>query len=152
MNEPKAFLDTSVLFAAVLSESGGARLILKLGEAETIRLWVGPRVLQEAEAVLKRKLPERKALFALLLDRARVAVGPSPDEAALVRAREVVSYAPDAHVLAEALACGANFFVSLDREHLVGNPRAASLPFPIGTPGDFLAWLRDHLASQPVRA
>jgi predicted nucleic acid-binding protein len=150
MTETSAFLDTSVLFAAVLSESGGARLIFNLGEAGSIRLWVGPRVLQEADAVLERKLPERKALFALLLDRARIAVGPLPDEAQLARAREIVSYAPDAHVLAEALACGVSYFISLDREHLVGNSRATFLPFPIGTPGDFLAWLRDHLASQSL--
>ena len=65
-NEPCAFLDTSVLFAAVLSETGGARLILKLGEAGVLRLRVGPGVLREADDVLARKAPKSKALFALL--------------------------------------------------------------------------------------
>jgi len=51
----KVFLDTSVLFAAVYSKTGGSRLILKLGEAGAVQLWVGPWVLREAEGVIKRK-------------------------------------------------------------------------------------------------
>jgi predicted nucleic acid-binding protein len=144
-SEVRVFLDTSALFAAVLSEKGGSRLILKLGEAGAVRLWVGPRVLQEADAVLARKAVENKVLFALLLDRAKVCVGPEPDDTALALARTVVDYPPDAHIVAEALAAHAEYLVSLDRKHLVGNPRAPESPFPIGTPGDFLAWFRAHL-------
>ncbi len=144
----RVFLDTSVLFAAVLSETGGSRLILKLGEASTLRPFVGPRVLQEAEGVIARKASQHKGLFALLLDRANVVVGPSPDEKALEQANTVVEYAPDARVLAEAIAAESDYFVSLDRKHLVGNPRAALLPFPIGTPGDFLAWFRERVQAK----
>jgi len=144
-SEVRVFLDTSALFAAVLSEKGGSRLILKLGEAGAVQLWVGPRVLQEADAVLARKAVENKALFALLLDRAKVSVGPEPDDTALAQARTVVDYPPDARIVAEALAVDADYLVSLDRKHLVGNPRASELPFPIGTPGDFLAWFRERL-------
>jgi predicted nucleic acid-binding protein len=129
----------------VLSNTGGSRLILKLCEAGAVQLWVGPRVLQEADAVLGRKAPESRALFALLLDRGNVSVGPEPDDTALARARVVVDYPPDAHILGEALAVEVDYVVSLDRSHLVGNPRASELPFLIGTPGDFLAWYREHL-------
>lgn len=38
-----------------------------------------------------------------------------------------------------------DYFVSFDRKHLVGNPRAEALSFPIGTAGDFLAWYRERL-------
>ncbi len=147
---PKArvFLDTSVLFAAILSETGGARMVLKLGEADAIRIFVGPRVLQEAEGVLSRKAPQHKGRFALLLDRANVTVGPSPAADALTQASAVVDYTPDACVVAEAIAATSDYLVSLDRQHLVGNPRAGGLPFPIGTPGDFLAWLRARLERQ----
>jgi predicted nucleic acid-binding protein len=138
-------LETSVLFAAVHSESGGARLILKLGEAGAITLWVGPYVLQETDAVLSRKSPGGKVRFALLLDRAHVQVGPPSDTATLARATAVIDYLPDAQVLAEALASGVDYFVSLDRRHFFGNPRAGNLPFPVGTPGDFLAWYRRRL-------
>ena len=37
--ELKVFLDTSALFAAVYSETGGVRLLLKLGEAEAIEFY-----------------------------------------------------------------------------------------------------------------
>ena len=50
------FLDTSVLFAAILSPTGGARAILTLAEQDAIRLWVGPVVLQEAEGFSAAKL------------------------------------------------------------------------------------------------
>jgi len=143
--EPRVFLDTSVLFAAVLSETGGSWLILKLGESGAVGLWVGSRVLEEAEAVLAHKASESKAIFALLLDQAKVSVGPSPDQAALSQASAVVGYPPDAHILGEALVAEVDYLVSLDRKHLVGNPRASELSFPIGTPGDFLAWFREHL-------
>ncbi len=141
----QAFLDTSVLFAAVWSESGGSRLILKLGEAGAVSLWVGPSVLREAEGVLKRKAPESRPHMALLLDRAQVQVGPEAGTEAMALARTAVDYVPDAQVLAEALEKGVDSFVSLDREHLVGNPRTETLPFAVGTPGEFLEWYRQQL-------
>lgn len=138
----RVFLDTSALFAAVLSETGGARQLLKLGEADVLALWVGPTVLAELDAVLERKSPASKVQLALLLDRANVQVGPPLSAAALAQAQTVVTYAPDANVVAEALVAQAAYLVSLDRQHLVGNPQAYTLPFTIGTPGDCLAWLR----------
>jgi len=146
--ELKVFLDTSVLFAAAGSETGGARLILKLGEAGAVSLWVGPWVLKEAEGVLDRKSPRSKGYFALLLDRSRVQVGEEPDGSTLHRARSVIGYLPDAQVVAEALTLGVDYFVSFDREHLVGNPRAGDQPFPIGTAGDFLEWYREQLMEE----
>jgi predicted nucleic acid-binding protein len=141
----RVFLDTSVLFAAVWSESGGSRLILKLGEAEAVSLWVSPTVLREAEAVLKRKSEESRPHMALLLDRAQVQVGPEAGKEALAQALFAVDYLPDAQVLAEALEIGVEYFVSLDRKHLVGNPRTESLPVTVGAPGDFLDWYRQRL-------
>jgi predicted nucleic acid-binding protein len=141
----RAFLDTNVLFAAVLSATGGARMILKLGEAGAVRLWVGSQVLREADRVLTRKSPENKALFVLLVERAGVNVGPEPDAARLAQAGELVAYAPDARILAEALATEVDYLVTLDRLHFVDNPDPAELPFMIGTPGDFLAWLREQM-------
>ena len=144
-SETRVFLDTSVLFAAVWSETGGSRLILKLGEVGAIALWVGPSVLREAEAVLKRKSKQSRPHVAILLDRAQVQVGPEAGKESLAQALSAVDYPPDAQVLAEAVEIGANYLVSLDQKHLVGNPRAEHLLFPVGTPGDFLEWYRQHL-------
>ena len=143
--EKRVFLDTSVLFAAVWPAEGGARLILKLGEAGAISLWVGPWVLREADAVLRHKSEGSRPHLVLLLDRARVQVGPEAGTEAVAHALAVVDYMPDAQVVAEALELGVDFLVSLDRKHLLGNPRAADLPFAVGAPGEFLEWARRQL-------
>ncbi len=98
--------------------------------------------------MLNRKSPRSKPYLALLLDRARVQVGPEARPEALVLARTVVDYLPDAQILAEALEARASYLVSLDRTHLVGHPQAKQLPFLVGTPGDFLAWYRAQLTSR----
>lgn len=144
----RVFLDSSVLFAAVWSESGGSRLILKLGEAGALSLWVGPCVLQETDAVLKRKSPESRPQMALLLDRAQVQVGPEAGTEALAQAQSAVEYGPDAQVLAEALELNVEYLVSLDSQHLVGNPGTRDLPLVVGTPGQFLEWYRHRLAPE----
>jgi hypothetical protein len=49
-------------------------------------------------------------------------------------------------VLAAAQSSGADYFVTLDRVHFLDNPALKSVvSFPIGRPGDFLAWYRDNL-------
>lgn len=143
----KVFLDASALFAAVYSETGGARLVLKLGEAGAMELWVGPSVLREIDAVLDRKSPGSKPHFALLLDRARVRVGPEASQDATERAGLAVDYVPDARVLAEALTVGVDYLVSFDRKHLVGNPKAGQLPLSMGTAGDLIEWYRSTIRS-----
>ena len=146
MPETRVFLDTSALFAAVLSANGGARAILKLGESGAIRVWVGPAVLQEADVVFRRKAPDLLPLLAALLHQAQVQMGPVASEEQQARAAAVVAYAPDARVLAEALACQASYLVTHDQEHLLSNPRLGDLPFMVGSPGACLAWLRRQWA------
>lgn len=147
-DEIRVFLDTSALFAAVHSETGGARLILKLGEAGALQLWVGPWVLREADGVIERKSPKSKAYFAMLLDRSQVQVGEEAGEDALEKALEVVDYLPDAQVVAEAVTVGVDYLVSFDRDHLVKNPRGEKLPFIMGTARYFLAWYRARIRTQ----
>jgi predicted nucleic acid-binding protein len=144
MLELRVFLDTSVLFAAVLSPTGGARAILKLGESGAIQVWVGPAVLREADEVFRRKAPDLLPLLAGLLHQAQAKVGPAASEEQQATAAAVVDYAPDARIVAEALACQANYLVTHDQEHLLRNPRLAALPGKVGSPGDCLAWLRQH--------
>ena len=144
-SRPRVFLDTGALFSAVASATGGPLMILKLGEAGAIDLWVGPRVLREAEAVMEPKRPASKAYFAVLLDRSGIRVTREASEELLAAARAVVSYVPDAEIVAEALTAGVDYLVSCDREHLLGNPHTEGLFFPMGTAWDFLAWYRQRL-------
>jgi predicted nucleic acid-binding protein len=142
---PRLFLDTSVIFAAILSPSGGSRLLFKVGETGACRLLVGSRVLAEADGVVRRKAPDSRAILALLLDRAAIQVGPEPSQDHLALARSVVDYEPDAHILAESIAADPNYFVTLDRKHFLECPCLAALPVHVGAPDECLAWLRARL-------
>lgn len=142
------FLDTSVLLAAIFSERGGAREILRLGEARYLNLLVSQDVLQELEENIRAKVPARLADVAVLLDLCQVAVVAPPDITTVQQCQRFVQYADDAVVLAAAVAEQVSYFVTLDRQHfLQNNALRAQLSFPMGTPGEFLAWFRDKLAT-----
>jgi predicted nucleic acid-binding protein len=140
---PQVFLDASALFAAVWSSEGGARMILKLGEAGAVRLMVSSQVLDEVEGALRRKAPEALGAFALLLDRSNIEVTSLPTDEAIRECLVVTGHQGDARVLAAALNSQVDYFVTLDHQHFLDNPRLSGFaPFPIGMPGDFLAWFR----------
>ncbi len=145
----RVFLDASALFAAVFSETGGARLILRLAESDAIEMVLSSQVLAEAEGALRRKAPEALGHLALLLDRAHCQVIPNPTLEQVNAWQAVIPYLPDAAVLAAALAAQADYLVTLDRQHFLENPLLmASPPLPIGAPGDCIQWLRDQLDTQ----
>jgi predicted nucleic acid-binding protein len=143
----KVFLNTSVIFAAVLSPQGGARMILHLGEIGYLHLLAGPQVLRECEEVVRRKAPSSLPDLALLLDAARVEITPEASPESLQRALRWLAYPPDARILAEALEAGADWLVTHDVRHFPALPPNA-LPLRIGTPGDLLGWLREVIIRQ----
>lgn len=139
----RVFLDTSALFAAIWSATGGGRMLLKLGEVAAINLLVTSQVLTEIENVLRRKAPSSLGGLALLLDRSHVHTAPTPSKALLEQSQALVHYLPDAQVLAAAWAANVDYFVTLDRQHFLDNePLQSAVPFLIGTPGDCLVWYR----------
>jgi predicted nucleic acid-binding protein len=141
----KIFLDTSVIFAAVFSPDGGSRLLFRLGEIGILDIWVGQSVIQEAEEVVRRKVPHTLPDLAILLSIVRTSLGSSPGIREYEQARELVHYLPDARVLAEAMCAAPDWFVILDRKHFLENRLLAKLPFRIGTPGDFLEAFKENL-------
>ena len=144
----RAFLDTSALFAGIWSVEGGARMILKLAEAGAIRLLVSSQVLSEIEGTLRRKAPDLLGMLALLLDRSGVETVPSPAPEAVQESQALTGHSGDARVLAAAWAAGVDYFVTLDRKHFLDSPGLkGAVPFPIGTPGDFLIWYRGQFVA-----
>lgn len=142
---PKVFLDTSVIFAAVFSSEGGARRVLWLGEIGLIHLWIGRQVLKECESVIQRKAAPSLPYLALLLDAAKVRIGSEAGKVALEHARRVMSYLPDALVLAEVIEAQPDWFLIHDRQHFL-SVSTGVLSFRIGTPGDFLAWFKETVS------
>lgn len=143
LSKTRVFLDTSALFAGVGSAAGGARLILKLGEAGAVQVLVSSLVLHEMEKSLLDKAPQMLGALALLLDLSRAEVVPSPSVAAIRQSRSFVTHPGDAEVIAAAQTASVDYFVALDQKHLLNNvPLREALSFPIGTPDDFLVWYR----------
>ena len=143
---PRIFLDTSVIFAAVLSPTGGARKLFLLGEAGLMQLVVGPTVLNECQEVVQRKAPVSLPTLAQLLAGASLETTQAPTKRQISTAEEYVQYAPDAHVLAEAMLAKPDWFVTHDKEHFLKHRGRIDLPFEIGTPGDVLQRFKDDYA------
>ena len=144
----KAFLDTSVLFAALLSETGGSRLILKLGEAGALQLLLSRQILSEAEGALKRKAPDAMPLFSMLLERARVEIVDTAPRKTVRRLQPAVGHAGDTQIAADALVAKADYLITLDKAHLLENSALAeAVPYAIGSPGEFIAWYRVHVGA-----
>lgn len=91
---PEIFLDTSVIIAAVMSPTGGARLLFYLAQAGTVKLLVGSGVLGEAEEVMRCKPPESLGLLAQLLDEAGIEISKPPTAAQKKKAQTLLSYSP----------------------------------------------------------
>lgn len=140
----RIFLDTSVLFSAVLSPTGGARKLFLLAETGLLQLIVGPTVLREADEVVRRKAPASLPMLAQLLEAGRVETCLAPSPKQIESARSLVAYAPDARVLAEATRAEVDWFVTHDKEHFIKAKKGINLSFEIGTPGDLLQRFKDE--------
>jgi predicted nucleic acid-binding protein len=146
--KPRICLDANVLFSAAFSETGGARMLFRLAESKAIQILISPSALSEADKALRRKAPHALGHLAILLDKANSQIVDNAAWTEVEAWNEIVDYVPDAIVIAEAVTAGADYLVTLDRQHVLDNRQLArALPFPIGTPGDCLAWLRTSLIS-----
>jgi predicted nucleic acid-binding protein len=139
----RVFLDTSVIFAAVLSPTGGARKLFHLAEVGILHLIIGPTILREADEVVRRKAPASLPVLAQLLDAGRVEMSPAPTKTQVEKARQYVQYMPDARVLAEAIRAEPDWFVTHDKEHFLIEKQTIQLEFQIGTPGDLIQSIKD---------
>jgi hypothetical protein len=100
----RIFLETCVIFATILSESGSAQVLFSLGEARVLQLMVGSNVPRECEEVVRRKAPASLPTLAYLLELGGGEITTrSPDEF-IEQAKAIMVYEPDVYVLAEAMA------------------------------------------------
>jgi predicted nucleic acid-binding protein len=140
------FLDTSVLFAAVLSPTGGERKLFLLAEADVLKLVVGPTVLIECDEVVRRKAPGSSPRLAQLLAEAQTETSAPPSKSQIKTAQSYVRYDPDARVLAEAIHAKPDWFVTHDKEHFLKSRSKIKLAFEIGTPGDLIQKFKEDFS------
>lgn len=137
------FLDSSALFAGIWLVEGGARMIFKLGEAGVIQLVVTSLVLTEVDNAVRRKAPGTLGALSLFLHKSNIQVIPDASKAYIEKISSIVHYSGDALIIASAWERQVDYFVTLDRKHFIDNHLLVNtVPFPIGTPGDFLYWYK----------
>jgi predicted nucleic acid-binding protein len=149
MPSPELFLDSSALFAGVVSADSASRALLLLAERGLIVVTVSGQVVAETERAIARKVPQ--ALLALRKavrsTRLRIVRDPSPRD---VAAHEKLSaHRPDVPIVVAAMQAETDYLVTLNRRHFIDDPGVAvRSELRIGTPGDALAWVRKHLPRQ----
>lgn len=147
----RVFLDTSALFASLWSATGGARLAFRLGEVGAVQLVVSSQVIIELENAIRKKAPHLLGLMTFMLDRSDVEIVKKVSKQHLKSFEEDTGHEADARIICAALGANISYFVTFNRKHFLGPlQNRPNLPFPIGTPGDFIAWFRKKV--NPIEA
>ena len=145
MSRPDLFLDSSALFAGVVSPNGAARALLLLAEAGLISVTVSEQVVAETERAVARKAPQALAYYreALRGTGLRIVRDPSPKE--VEAHRDIVAHQADVPIVVAAMKASVDYLVTLNRRHFIDDPGvAARSGLRIGAPGDALAWVREQ--------
>ena len=147
MTSPDLFLDSSALFAGVVSADGASRALLLLAEGGLIVVTVSEQVVAETERAVARRAPQALLTYreALRSTGLRVVRDPAPEN---VQAhRDIITHPPHVPIVVAAIQAEVDYLVTLNRRHFIDDPDVAIRSgIPIGTPGDALAWVRQRLA------
>ncbi len=141
----RIFFDTSVYIAGLRSPSGAARELLRLAEAEAIRMVVSDEVITEVDRVLTAKFPglvqENRKLWKDL--EPEVVPDPSADQ---VKPFSQKLHKGDASILCSAYLARVSAFVTWNtRDFMVGGVKSL-VDFPIVIPADGLKLFRTWIA------
>lgn len=145
MPRPDLFLDSSALFAGVVSPDGAARALLLLAEAGLVTVTVSEQVVAETERALARKVPPALAYYreALRSTGLRIVRDPSSEEVEVHK--DIIAHRADVPIVVAAMRADVDYLVTLNRRHFIDDPGvAARSGLRIGAPGDALAWVREQ--------
>lgn len=149
MPRPDLFLDSSALFAGVVSPSGAARALLLLAEAGSLTITISEQVVAETERAVAHKVPHALAYYrgALRSTGLRIVHDPSPEEVAAHD--DIITHRADVPIVVAAMKTETDYLVTFNRRHFIDDASvAARSGLRIGTPGDALAWVREQLARE----
>jgi predicted nucleic acid-binding protein len=135
----RIFIDTSILFAAALSDTGFTRDLILAGARGRLDLVFSAIVIEETRRNLAAKTPRALPFFETFLALELVQVVDPP--AALVRQVAVDIALKDAPIVAGAVHAAAKFLATYDRKHLLAQAALIQDRFGItmGTPEAVLA-------------
>ncbi len=125
---------------------------MKLAEGGHLRLIVSQQVLAETERSLRAKAPEVLGRYALLLREVNVEIVPDPEPRELSPYIALLPHREDVPILVAALKAKVDYLVTLNRKHFLEIPGLAEkVGLQMGTPGDFIAWYREHWLKAKAR-
>ncbi len=153
MSRPDLFLDSSALFAGIVSPSGAARALLLLAEAGLITVTVSEQVVAETERAVARKVPRALMTYreAMRSTGLRIVHPPSPED--VESHHDIIAHPADVPIVVAAMRAGVDYLVTFNRRHFVDDPGVAVRSgLRIGAPGDALAWVRERLAQGSKKA
>ena len=123
MTNSYVFIDSSVLFSAVMSSTGSARDLIRLAIQGKVNLVASTYVLREVTENLSEKAPSVAPLLAQFLREIEwQMVEPSPEEVLAVAQYTALKDAP---VVAAAVKAGCDYLVTYDHRHLLDVPEVA---------------------------
>ncbi len=146
MPKVNLFFDSSALISGIVSEKGAARALLLLAEDTRITITVSEQVIAEVERNIARKIPTALAYARELLRQTNLVIVHDPDRTALKKHAGWISHPADLPILIAAVQAKTDFLVTLNTKHFIDDPLVSQRSgLRIGTPGDALSWVRDHL-------
>jgi predicted nucleic acid-binding protein len=149
MSKANLFLDSSALFAGIVSATGAARVLLLLAETGHVTITISEQVVTETERAIARKVPQALSDLrqAILASKAQIVRDPSLEE--VKEHINWVSHPPDVPILLAALQSRVDYLVTLNRKHFIDDPGVARRTgLKIGTPGDALEWVREQISDE----
>jgi predicted nucleic acid-binding protein len=146
MSKVNIFLDSSALFAGIVSPKGAARVLLLLAESNQIRITISEQVVAETERAIARKIPGALSDFrqAILLSNPQIVHDPTPAE---VKANlNLISDHTDVSIVLSAMKANVDYLVTHNRIHFLDDTKVVErTKLRIGTPGDALIWFREQI-------
>jgi len=142
----RIFFDTSVYIAGLRSPSGAARELLRLAEAQIIRMVVSEEVVTEVDRVTREKFPE------LIQESRKFWKDLGPEIAPNPRADQIKPFLQklakgDALILCAAHLAKVSAFVTWNTRDFMARGIASLVDFPIVVPADGLKLFRKWVES-----
>ena len=146
MPKVNIFLDSSVLMAGAISESGAAHVLLNLGESKDVVLTISELVLLECEHSMAKRSPSNLNALRRLIKLSNLRIVENPSKREVQANLNLINDVTDVPILLSAMKGKVDYLATHNRRHFLDDPTAAEKSgLRIGTPGDVLAWLREKL-------
>jgi predicted nucleic acid-binding protein len=125
----RAFLDSSVLYAAAFSHTGPARRLILKGSQGSVTLCISDLVLEETKRNLTKNAPSALPYFTILADLLSPFIT-NPTKVQVLKAAQIVHY-KDAPIVAAAVKANAEYLATHDVKHLLSHAKAIADAYEI---------------------